>query len=171
MRYYCMSSSLFSRPDTIRNFVFGIEDSLVSTIGFVSGIAAAGLSRHSILMTGAILILVEACSMAIGALMSENSAEEATQQKEVSYMAATWGALVMFVSYVIAGSLVIAPYIFVPIADAFGVAIGISLVALFFLGMLSGHVAGISRIRKGFSTVLLGSVAIVIGVGIGMLVR
>lgn len=166
-----MSSSLFSRPDTIRNFVFGIEDSLVSTIGFVSGIAAAGFSQKTILLSGAILILVEAFSMAMGALMSENSVEEALEHREVSYVSAVWGAFVMLASYVVAGSVIILPYVVVPFEYAFEVAITIALVSMFFLGMLSGKVAGVSSIRKGISTVALGGLAICIGVLVGILFR
>ena len=48
----------------IRNFIFGVEDSLVSTAGLLSGIAATGMSRPAILLTGIVLIFVEAFSMA-----------------------------------------------------------------------------------------------------------
>ena len=166
-----MRTSLFLRPDTIRNFVFGIEDSLVSTIGFVSGIAAAGFSQKTILLSGAVLILVEAFSMAIGSLLSDNSVEEALEHKEVSYMSSVWGAFVMLVSYVVAGGIIILPYVLVPFAYAFETAISIAVVALFFLGMLSVKVVGVSMWHKGLSTVLLGGLAIVIGVGVGLLFR
>ena len=50
----------------LRAFVFGVEDSLASTVGLLSGIAIAGAGRETILMTGIVLIFVEAFSMAIG---------------------------------------------------------------------------------------------------------
>ena len=43
----------------LRAFVFGVEDSVASTVGLLSGIAIAGVARETILLTGAILILVE----------------------------------------------------------------------------------------------------------------
>ena len=50
-----------------RNFIFGVEDSLVSTVGLLSGVAIAGVPSRTILLTGVVLILVEAFSMAAGA--------------------------------------------------------------------------------------------------------
>ena len=46
----------------IRNFVFGVEDSLASTVGLLSGIATAGVNASTIVVTGAVLIFVEAFS-------------------------------------------------------------------------------------------------------------
>jgi len=60
----------------VRNFVFGVEDSLVSTVGLLSGIASAGASTATIFLTGTVLIFVEAFSMAVGSYLSEESVEE-----------------------------------------------------------------------------------------------
>src|SRR5262245_46938731 len=65
-----------------RNFVFGVEDSLVSTVGLLSGVAIAGLAREEIFLTGVILIFVEAVSMAAGSFLSESSAEEFATHSE-----------------------------------------------------------------------------------------
>ena len=59
-----------------RNFIFGVEDSLVSTVGLLSGIAIADVPGHTIFLTGVVLIFVEAFSMAAGTFLSEYSAEE-----------------------------------------------------------------------------------------------
>ena len=162
---------IFLRSDTVRNLALGIADSLVSTIGFISGIAVAGIEKKTILITGAVLIRVEASSMAIGVLMSDNSVEEAIEHKEVSYVSSEWGAFVMFVSYTLSGILVIFPYIFLAVEHAFGLAILLAGIELFALGMFSGRVAGISPWRKGVLTTLLGGLAILIGVCIGVLFR
>ena len=52
-----------------RNFVFGVEDSLVSTVGLLSGISIAGVTNKTIIMTGVILIFVEAVSMGAGSFL------------------------------------------------------------------------------------------------------
>src|SRR3989338_4103836 len=44
----------------IRNLIFGVEDSLVSTVDLLSGVAAAGVPRSVIFLTGVVLIFVEA---------------------------------------------------------------------------------------------------------------
>ena len=48
------------------SFIFGVEDSLVSTVGLLSGVAVAGVTRTDIFITGIILIFVEAFSMGVG---------------------------------------------------------------------------------------------------------
>jgi len=68
----------------LRNFVFGVEDSLVSTVGLLSGIAAAGVAQKDILVSGVVLIFVEAFSMAVGSFLSEEFAEEYVAKSRVS---------------------------------------------------------------------------------------
>jgi len=154
-------------PEIVRNLVFGTEDSLVSTVGFVSGIASAGVASRTIIVSGFVLILVEAFSMAVGSLVSSNTAEEVVGQKEVSYTHSTKNAMVMFFSYVIAGACVLAPYALFGVSVAFITSIIIALVLLFLLGALSGYYAGIAPVRKGMSIAFIGGVAILIGVAVG----
>lgn len=154
-------------PEIVRNLVFGTEDSLVSTVGFVSGIASAGVAPRTIVVSGFVLILVEAFSMAVGSLVSSNSAEEVVGQKEISYKRSVKNAVVMFVSYVIAGVCVLAPYCMFSVGVAFTTSIGVALVLLFLLGVLSGYYAGIAPVRKGISIALIGGTAILIGVAVG----
>ena len=81
----------------IRNFTFGVEDSLVSTVGLLAGIALAGVGRETIVVTGLVLIFVEAFSMGVGSLLSEQSVEEYESSKEVSLAKPGIAALVMLV--------------------------------------------------------------------------
>jgi len=64
------------KRNLFRNFIFGVEDSLVSTVGLLSGIAAADTSRFTIITTGIVLIFVEAFSMGIGSFLSEETSEQ-----------------------------------------------------------------------------------------------
>ena len=57
------------------SFIFGVEDSLVSTVGLLSGVAVAGVNRSGIFVTGVILIFVEAFSMGVGNFLSEDFAK------------------------------------------------------------------------------------------------
>jgi VIT1/CCC1 family predicted Fe2+/Mn2+ transporter len=157
--------------DTIRSFTFGVEDSLVSTIGLVSGIAAAGVGRSAILLTGIILIFVEAFSMSVGSLLSDNSAKEFEQKSQVSLQASLISAWVMFLSYLVAGCIVISPYFFFSTKVAFFSAIIISLGALFVLGAVSGYASRTSYIRKGITMMIIGGFAIFIGVLVGLMIR
>ena len=86
-----------------RNFVFGVEDSLVSTVGLLSGIAIAGVAQKTIFLTGIVLIFVEGFSMAAGSFLSEASAEEYSARQNVSPRHSALAGVVMFVSYFVAG--------------------------------------------------------------------
>lgn len=149
----------------IRNAIFGIEDSLVSTVGFLSGIAVADLERATILLVGVVLIVVEGVSMGAGAFLSEASAEEyraaGARRKHGHAFAA---GVVMFVSYLLAGFVPLMPYILFPISVALEVSVGSSLVALILLGAASGALSRASLVKSAVRMLVIGGVAIAIGV-------
>ena len=155
----------------VRNFVFGVEDSLVSTIGLVSGIAIVGTARSTVLLTGIILIAVEAFSMAVGTLLSDNSATEFRRRTNVSFSKSIFSSLVMFVSYIGAGILVILPYLFFDTPSAFPLSVILSMIAMFVLGVLSAIISGLPLLKKGLIMMMIGGVAIIIGIGVGSLVN
>jgi VIT1/CCC1 family predicted Fe2+/Mn2+ transporter len=165
---YTVGMKKIMSTDSVRSFVFGVEDSLVSTIGLVSGIAAVGTGKAVILVTGFILIAVEAFSMAIGTLLSDNSADEYRTHSRVAYSRAYIPSIIMFFSYILAGLLVLFPYILLPHDTAFVLSIALSLVALFALGVVSAFVSGIPTIKKGITMVIIGGIAIVIGISVGL---
>jgi len=159
------------RGDNLRSFIFGVEDSLVSTVGLVSGIASVGAPKDVILLTGIVLIFVEAFSMAAGSLLSENSVHEFRTQKEVPLARSFFSSLIMFFSYFISGFIVIIPYLLFSIATAFVYSFAVSLVALFILGMISARFSGLSMLKKGLTMALIGGTAILIGVLVGSFVH
>ncbi|MDP3710505.1 MAG: VIT1/CCC1 transporter family protein [bacterium] len=153
----------------MRSFVMGSEDSLVSTVGLLSGIATAGVSRPTILLTGAILLSVEAFSMAVGSFLSERSAEEYAVHHEVSPKYSFIGSAVMLCTYLIAGFIPLSPYIFAG-EDALIFSILFSLVTLFVVGIITAKVVNVNILWNGFRTLLIGGIAILVGVFIGGLV-
>ena len=154
----------------IRNFFFGVEDSLVSTVGFVSGIAAAGVRTSTLVLTGIVLIFVEAFSMAVGSFLSDTSAREFASRHEVSEIPSIRGGLIMFFSYFGSGIVVLAPYLWMGNGNAFIWSVVLSLGALFLLGLLGGGMCGLPPFRRGIRMVVTGGGAIVIGVLVGKFV-
>jgi len=61
---------------TIRDFIFGINDGLVSTLSLVSGVAGASPGRGVVLLAGIAGMLAGAISMAAGAYISTKSQRE-----------------------------------------------------------------------------------------------
>ncbi len=152
----------------IRNFVFGVEDSLVSTVGLLSGVAAAGATRGEIILTGTVLIFVEAFSMGVGSFLSEEAADEYERKREIKNALA--GAAVMFVSYFIAGYIPLLPYIVIGSEMGFGLSIALSLIALFILGAIGAKVARVSLFYSAMRMMIIGGLAIGVGILVGNLV-
>ncbi|MEK7118322.1 MAG: VIT1/CCC1 transporter family protein [Patescibacteria group bacterium] len=150
-----------------RNFVFGVEDGLVSTVGLLSGIAAAGEPERTIVMAGAVLIFVEAFSMGVGSLLSDNSTKEFDSKEKIPLSRSFLGGITMFVSYFIFGFIPLFPYIIFDKVTAFPVSVVASLLALLFLGMFSARLAHISMLKKGLQMLTLGGTAILLGVLVG----
>lgn len=148
----------------IRNFVFGVEDSLVSTVGLLSGIAVGGVPRGQIVLTGMVLLFVEAFSMAMGSLLSEQSAQEYLSRKEVSMRASATDSVIMFASYFLAGLITLAPYFIMESTSALPISISLSLSSLFLLGIVSARIFGINILRSGIRTFAMGGFAILVGV-------
>jgi VIT1/CCC1 family predicted Fe2+/Mn2+ transporter len=153
----------------LRNFVFGTEDSLVSTVGLLSGITIAGMASKEIIVTGAVLIFVEAFSMAVGSFLSEYSAEEYLHQAGASSRRSVVDGVIMFFSYLIAGAVPLFPYIFWEPSVAFSISIFASLAALFVLGAVSARVAEVSIAKRGLRMLVVGGIAIAVGVLVGQI--
>jgi len=158
------------RAEYLRNFVFGVEDSLVSTIGLLSGIAVAGTESKIIILTGIVLIFVEAFSMGIGSLLSQHSAEEYLKQDEVALKKSLKTSSVMLVSYFISGFIPLAPYLIFSVGNALPLSILVSLIALFMLGVFNAKESGLGMISHGFEMLFIGGLAIAVGVGVGQIV-
>ncbi|OGZ07349.1 MAG: hypothetical protein A3D65_00795 [Candidatus Lloydbacteria bacterium RIFCSPHIGHO2_02_FULL_50_13] len=154
-----------------RNFVFGVEDSLVSTVGLLSGIAAAGEPTKTIVLAGIVLIFVEAFSMGIGSLLSDNSTKEFDSERKIPLSRSFRGGVTMFISYFISGFVPLAPYLLLDKVTAFPVSIIASLAALLFLGMFSARLSNISIWKKGIQMLMLGGSAILLGVFVGYLIN
>ncbi len=159
-----------SKTILLRNFIFGVEDSLVSTVGLLSGVAAAGLSKPSIILTGLILIFVEAFSMGAGSLISEHSADEYRGKNKLTGTQ-FYGGLTMLSSYFIAGILPIAPYALLDAKTAFFTSIAASLFGLIILGIIKAKIFKAKIFHHAFEVFLIGGIAIAIGVAIGTLLK
>jgi VIT1/CCC1 family predicted Fe2+/Mn2+ transporter len=160
------------RATFVRNFVFGVEDSLVSTVGLLSGVAIASVPRATILLTGFILIFVEAFSMGIGSFLSEYSAQDYIGKKRTQSSSPTvMGAVIMFFSYFLSGFLPLFPYIAFSLEYAFPISIGVALVALFILGFISGAVAHVNVFRSAVRMFLVGGVAVIVGAFVGYFLK
>jgi len=63
----------------IRQLVFGFEDSLVSTLGAITGIAGGSQDNYVVVLAGMVIIFVESLSMGVGAFLSSKSEREVVE--------------------------------------------------------------------------------------------
>lgn len=66
---------------SIREVVFGLEDSFVSTLGTISGIAVGSGDKYIVILSGLVLVVVEAVSMAAGSYLSSKAAKEIYEER------------------------------------------------------------------------------------------
>lgn len=159
----------FKRPHKavelyFRNFVFGVEDSLVSTVGLLSGVAIAGVGRGTVFLTGIVLIFVEAFSMAAGSFLSESSAEEYASRAAAPLARPTIASIIMFCSYFVSGFIPLFPYALWNTDIALITSVGLSLVSLFALGVFNAYVSDRGLLRRGLRTLFIGGAAILVGI-------
>ena len=154
----------------IRTFIFGVEDSLVSTVGLLSGIAIAGVPRRTVFLTGIVLVFVEAFSMAVGSYLAENSAEEYLRHRDEPLRVTLTIAGTMFASYFYSGFIPLFPYLLANVHEALWISIAASLAALFTLGVFGARLAHVPVFRRGIRMLLIGGFAIAVGIAAGQLV-
>lgn len=155
------------RTTYFRNFIFGVEDSLVSTVGLLSGVAIAGVARETILLTGVVLIFVEGFSMAAGSFLSETSAEEFETQRSATHVHTVLAGTIMFLSYFFSGFIPLFPYFILEGTTALISSIALSVFALFVLGVISGMFSRTSIWKSALRMGLVGGIAIGVGVTVG----
>jgi VIT1/CCC1 family predicted Fe2+/Mn2+ transporter len=151
-------------PEYFKNLVFGIEDSVVSTVGVLFGLATAAMDRSTIFTTGLIVISVEAISMGIGSYLSEESTQEIDGQKHKDKPAIE--GIIMFCSYYFAGFVPLIPYIFFDIVSAKYVSVIVALFTLFLVGFIPSKKA-----KSGLKMAVLAGFAIFIGFTVGKFLK
>ncbi len=66
---------------SIRDIVFGLEDGLVSTVGVLTGIAGGTNDRFVVILSGFVLVIVEALSMGVGSFLSAESESDLQKRR------------------------------------------------------------------------------------------
>ncbi|MDO8523211.1 MAG: VIT1/CCC1 transporter family protein [bacterium] len=155
----------------IRNIIFGVTDSLVSTVGFLAGISASGVTKEIIILTGLVYTFVEAFSMAAGSFLSEDYAEAYKDVNKISNNKPFFAAIAMFVSYVLVSIIPIIPYFFFVPKSALWISIAFSLSALFIAGASVAKISKIKPVKHALKMVFLGGIAIIIGVIVGKIIK
>lgn len=161
----------------MREIVFGLEDSFVSTLGAITGIAAGAGNTYIVIMSGLVIVSVEALSMAAGSYLSNKSAMEAEEEilREEGKPAVNAirahpirSGVVMGIFYLAGGCVPLAPYFFLPIDLAYGPSILLTALCLFALGAWSSSFSKKrSAWKGGWQMVAVSLTAAVLGFVVG----
>lgn len=155
----------------IRNFTFGVEDSLSSTVGLLSGIASADVPTSTIVITGLILIFTEAMSMGVGSFLTEQSVEEFKFRRDLPLSKSLPGALVMFFSYLLSGLIPLAPYVFLSASSALFFSVTLSLLSLCLLGIVNSRLSRTPVTSHALRMLVLGGSVAISGVLLGRFLK
>ncbi|MBI4592220.1 VIT1/CCC1 transporter family protein [Candidatus Uhrbacteria bacterium] len=164
--------------DSMREIVFGLEDSLVSTMGAITGIAVGTGSQYIVILSGLVLIAAEATSMAAGSYLSTKHAREAEilfherkgleVHEEASHPIRA--ALVMGVFYLLGGTVPLIPYFLLPVGQAVIPAIAVTAFALFLVGVWAASFTKTSKLKSGVEMTAVSLAAAGIGYVVGRVV-
>lgn len=164
--------------DSMREIVFGLEDSLVSTMGAITGIAVGTGSQYIVILSGLVLIAAEATSMAAGSYLSTKHAREAEVlfhernglevHEEASHPIRA--AMVMGIFYLLGGVVPLVPYFLLPVNQAVVPAIIITAATLFLVGVWAASFTKTSKVKSGIEMMLVSLAAALIGYIVGGLV-
>jgi len=161
--------------DSIREIVFGLEDSLVSTLGAITGIAFGSNSTYIVILSGLVLIVAESTSMAAGSYLSSKNAFEAENgfhhAKSRKLPRSGRAALVMGVSYFIGGFVPLTPYFILPINQAVYPSVILTVVSLFLVGTWTATYTKRSKLKSGLEITGISLFAALVGYLIGVLVH
>jgi VIT1/CCC1 family predicted Fe2+/Mn2+ transporter len=154
--------------DYFRSFLFGFQDSLVSTTGVIAGLSIGTENKQYVILGVIVTIFVEALSMGAGQYLSEKSVHQLDVKHKDSILL---GAFVMLLSYLIAGIVPLTPLYIFDIKYAYIVSVFFSLLSLFLLGVVKGKLVKINIFKSGFEMLLIGGLATFIGVIVGYYFR
>ena len=156
--------------DNIREVIFGMEDSLITSLGTVTGMAAGGQDRFVILLSGVVVTIISIASMSAGSYLSAKSTtgiQKPLQSESNLVLASLRSALTMAVSYAAGGFLPLLPYLFFPISSALYLAPCFTAIILFCVGVGSAHYTKRSMWKSGLEMMGVSLGAAVIGYLIG----
>lgn len=164
--------------DSMREIVFGLEDSLVSTLGAVTGIAVGTGSQYIVILSGLVLIAAEATSMSAGSYLSTKHTREAQMlyHTRLRVRADEPGAhpvraaIVMGAFYFAGGFVPLLAYFVLPPAQAVVPAIALTATTLFLVGVWAASLTKTSKFKSGIEMTTVSLAAALVGYAIGRLV-
>ena len=151
----------------IREFVFGMQDGILSTVALATSIAVAGSEKSIIIVAATAAAIAGTISMSTGSYLSSKAYLETLSVDSDIVNESLKDALTMGISFVIVAIIPIIPHIMFSTNRAIPIAILVSLVGLFALGFGTGKIANLSPLRKGLEISIIGGFAAMLAFLVG----
>jgi len=159
----------------IGDLVFGANDGIVTTFAVVSGVSGAALSPHIAIVLGLANLLADGFAMGAGNYLGMRSEQDYQNSigaplREGSTHALGHGAAI-FVAFLLAGSVPLLPFLFVPADWMFPISCVATGATLFVVGSLRTLVTRARWFVSGAEMLLVGSIAAAAAYWVGHLLR
>jgi vacuolar iron transporter family protein len=158
-------------PESIREVVFGVEDGVVQNMALIAGMVGAALSGSVIVLAGSINAIAGVLSMSMGTYLSSQAERDALAGNGTAtavQRSPIRDAAVMAGAYAFGAIVPILPFAFLSRTLAVTVAILLTALTLFSLGVLKAAVSEQPRVRSGVQLLVLASAAGLAGYLIGI---
>ena len=156
--------------DYLRSGLFGLQDGLVSTTGVVVGISTGVQNRDIVILAVLVAVMVEASSMAAGQYSSEKAVHQMDKTGKHND-SLILGAIIMFISYLLAGLIPISPLFLFNISDTRVISILFAFIGLFITGYIKGKIVEDKPIRSAIELFIIGAMATAIGLVVGYFLK
>jgi predicted membrane protein (TIGR00267 family) len=154
----------------IKDFVFGVEDGLVSTLGVVAAIAAALQPNSIVILGGLAQMFAGGISMMAGTYLGAKSELQVERRKGKRLLHFTLDAtLVMGASFMVAALLPILPFVFISGLNALAASVFFTGLGLFLFGGIKTRFTKKSFTASGLEMVAVGLLAALAGYIVGQL--
>lgn len=164
-------------PHSIREVVFGFEDGVVQNMTLIAGMVGASLSSAVVILAGSVNAIAGVVSMSMGTYLSSQAERDALVNAGAppahGLRSPARDAMVMAGAYAV-GAIVPLLAFAVPGLDrgaAIVLAIGLTVLTLFGLGVVKAMACGQDRLRSGLQLLALATAAGLTGYLVGAVAR
>ncbi|HVF69406.1 MAG TPA: VIT1/CCC1 transporter family protein [Xanthomonadales bacterium] len=156
--------------DYLRSIVFGFQDALVSTTGAIAGVAIGSQDKQMVILTGLVVITVEALSMGIGQYTSEKAVHQLDKTGKHTDNLFVGGGL-MTLSYFLGGLIPLTPILLLQLPLSQILSIIFALCGLFILGFIKAKLVQVNPWKSAFEILIFGGITTALGILIGTIFK
>ncbi len=158
------------KREYLKSILFGIENSIISTVGLIAGLSV-GVDNSKVVILGAsVAIVIEAVAMGVGEYLSDDAVQDLDKIKRHPDNP-LFSGLLMTASGSLAGLIPLMPVLFFDYPVSLTISVVLALITLFLLGYIKGRVLHTSPIKGGLKIFIVGGVATLLGLLVGLIFK